>query len=649
LSTASLAQINIYPIKSSAGIQLSSSWVDAFGLSFDRRFVLTDDNGQFITARTDHKLCLIQASLTPTGLKLSAPNMPVLSIDYQTFSRSYQEVIVWKDTINAQHCQATYDMWFSDYLDKSCQLLYFGSESERFVKNSANQVAFADGYPLMLLSENSLVELNANANQIEDFSMARFRPNLVVSGCDAFEEDSWAGIKIGEIEFEITKPCTRCIFTTVDPLTGKKHPQIEPLTTLSSFRKIAKGDVLFGQNLVPLNQGQIKVNDPVIILKKKARPIFVNNQITAATAENIQVSKNASKSETFSLRCKNIVDETHDVKTFHFEYDCLEHEKQVIGYLPGQHLPIKLDIANKSVSAVYTLSSTPTREHDICITVKRIEGGKVSNHLHDNFHVGDTLQALLPAGNFHLAEKSTDIPKKILLLSAGSGVTPMLSMLRSMADQKIKNDIVFFHSAKSEIDLIAAEEVSTLAKQHGKCQIHYTLTRSAKPQWTDYQGHISKEMLANIANLTEREVYVCGPESFREAMKTMLLALGLPVENYHFESFGLRKKVVVPETPSTESDNKSTTDNKNINILFDSWDKSHKGNTNETILEQGEEAGLILPYSCRAGMCGNCKVKLESGEVDQLSDDGLDDQDKGSGYILACSCIPKTDIVITQV
>ena len=238
LSTIKLAQINIYPIKSTAGIQLSSSWIDEYGLSFDRRFVLCADNGQFITARTAHKLCLIQASLTATGLKLIAPNMPVLSIDYQTFSRSYQNITVWKDTISAQHCQATYDMWFSEYLNQSCQLLYFGKNSQRYVKNKTNQVAFADGYPLLLISESSLKDLNHKCPDTEALTMARFRPNLVISGCDAFAEDSWGHIRIGEVEFELTKPCSRCIFTTVDPLTSEKHKTMEPLTTLKTYRQV---------------------------------------------------------------------------------------------------------------------------------------------------------------------------------------------------------------------------------------------------------------------------------------------------------------------------------------------------------------------------------------------------------------------------
>ena len=668
MSTINLAQINIYPIKSSAGIQLSTSWVDEYGLSSDRRFVITDNKGQFISARTEPKLCLIQANITATGLMLTAPNMPVLSINYRTFSQSYQNVSVWKDTISAQHCQANYDFWFSDYLNKPCQLLYFGDESKRLVKNKTSQVAFADGYPLLLISENSLADLNQRSGI--SFEMSRFRPNVVVAGCQAFAEDTWQRIRIGEVEFELTKPCSRCILTTVDPLTGEKHPNLEPLKSLKSYRKIASGDVMFGQNLVPLNQGQIKANDPIIVMGYKEPPLFISvtadkDSVKSTVTEPCESSIKYPKQ--FPLQCKQIINETPDVKTFIFKNELPDTFSQQAGinkitYLAGQHLPIILNINNKNVSGVYTLSSSPTRPEMLSITVKRIPGGRVSIYLHDHFKVGDVLQAKPPAGNFHQPKSNelnkSDNSNKVLLLSAGSGITPMLAMLKAMADQAIDNDVVFFHSAKSERDLIALNEISALAKQHGNCQILYTLTRRASPQWQDYQGHISGQMLKNIPDLVQREVYVCGPEGFRNSAKKLLLAQGLPEEQYHFESFGYRK---APDSNSESHSENHSADNKDenasveqavtnkkVSIVFESWGKKYQGNNQKSLLEQGEDAGLILNYSCRAGMCGSCIVKLKSGQVKQLADDGLTDDEKKEGYILACSSIPQSDVVISK-
>lgn len=377
-----VSEITVYPIKSAGGIHLSQTWVDELGLSFDRRFVITKPNGEFITARTHHHLCLIQCVITPTGLKLVAPGMPVLSIHYDDFQEHYERVNVWNDTIDAQHCNERYDTWLSQYLNESCKLMYFGKHSSRPVKDSTSEVSFADGYPLLLTSEASLNDLNARS--YHKTTMSQFRPNLVVSGCQPYEEDTWSRIRIGEVEFDVVKPCTRCIFTTINPSTAEKHPKQEPLHSLKKYRQLAGGDVCFGQNIIPLNQGKISVLDSVEVIAKQSPPTFIN---------------------------------------------------------------------------------------------------KRSSQL--------------------------------------------------------------------------------------------------KPKEPD-------------------------------------------------------------NSPQT------TQENANVNILFDSWDKYVPGNSQETILEQGEAAGLILPYSCRGGMCGRCKVKLNSGDVRQLATDGLSPQEQDEGYILACSSIPQSDVVISK-
>ncbi|WP_448213214.1 MOSC N-terminal beta barrel domain-containing protein [Colwellia sp. MEBiC06753] len=634
MTAVQLQQISIYPIKSTAGINLSSSWVERIGLPYDRRFVLSDANGQFITARTLPKLCLIQANLTPHGLMLTAPDMPLLEIRYDQCTSDYQAVTVWQDQILAQRCHATVDLWFSQFVGKTCQLLFFGEQSSRQVKNSTAPLAFADGYPLLLISQSSLDNLNSRL--ASPVSMRQFRPNLVVSGCDAFAEDSWRHIRIGEVEFELTKPCSRCIFTTVNPDTGDKHHQQQPLATLKEYRQVEKGDVMFGQNLVPLNKGQVRLGDTVTIIDTQSPPSFIASKKTAKNATNKLTKKKSSNATTqdIELVCTHIYQETHDVKTFVFTSE----QAELPHYIAGQHLPFKLTIGGKQVNAIYTLSSSPTRPETISITVKRVENGKVSNFLHDHFKVGDKISAKPPAGKFNL---ETIQQNKVLLLSAGSGITPMLSMLKAFTDQHIDKNIVFFHSARSERDLIAFDEINALARQHGNCTVSYTLTQRALPQWQDYQGQLTSKMLGNIPDLIKRDVMVCGPEGFRESAKQKLLALGLPESQFHFESFGKAKTSTKPQPPTKQLP-------ENVNILFDSWDKFVEGNTKDTILEQGEAAGLIMPYSCRGGMCGSCKVKLESGEVKVMADDGLLPSEKEQGYILACSCVPESDIVITK-
>ena len=625
MENSRLQSICIYPIKSTAGISISSSWVDNIGLPFDRRYVVSDSNGQFVTARTCPKLCLIKANITEIGLVLTAPDMPLLVVENKTKQQHYQPVTVWGDNIQGQPCHANVDQWFSQYLNKPVQLLYFGEQSSRQVSKSTNPLAFADGYPLLLISQASLDDLNSRLKQ--PVSMSQFRPNLVVNSCPPFAEDGWRHIRIGEVEFEVSKPCARCVFTTVNPETAEKHSQLEPLATLKAYRQVESGDVMFGQNLIPLNNGQVNVGDSVTVIEKQQSISFL-----PATRRSKPKTKASSvtQPEQQQLTCVKIIDETHDVKTFVFK------PSQPTHYIAGQHLPFSLLINGEKTSAIYTLSSSPTRANFLSITVKRVTGGKVSNYLHDSFNVGNTIEAKPPAGNFHLEQINGD---KLLMLSAGSGITPMLSMLKAMVDNGLDNDLYFMHSARSAKDLIAKDEISSLARQHGNCRISYTLTQQTKPNWQGHQGRLNKSMLETIPDIAERHVLACGPQPFRESAQQLLLSLGVPAERFHYESFGVRKKTAEPASQPKPQ---------NLTILFDSWDKLVKGNNQQSLLEQGEHAGLILPYSCRGGMCGSCKVKLVSGEVKQLADDGLMDSEKSEGYVLACSCVPQSDVVISS-
>ncbi|MDO6486507.1 YcbX family protein [Colwellia sp. 6_MG-2023] len=284
-----VSSIHIYPIKSTAGISLPNSKVEELGLAFDRRFIVCDPSGQFITARTEPKLCLVQTTMTEQGVALSAPNMEMLTLSYQEFTDQYHNVMVWGDEVNGQFCSQKANNWFSDYLQRPCELLYFGKNSHRERKpntDNARKIAFADGYPILLISKASLNDLNkrllANSsnNSPQDISMAQFRPNIVVDDCLPFAEDSWQHIRIGEVEFKVSKPCERCIFTTVNPSNGEKHPQQQPLKMLKSFRQDHNGEVLFGQNLIALNKGTISQGDTLTVLNTQKPPTFISPQAT---------------------------------------------------------------------------------------------------------------------------------------------------------------------------------------------------------------------------------------------------------------------------------------------------------------------------------------------------------------------------------
>ncbi len=263
-----LSQLTLYPIKSTAGIKLDRALLRHSGLAFDRRFVVSDSKGKFITARTHPRLLTVHSALSPEGLWLTAPDQPALLIEYAALQSEYGSVSVWGDIIQAQRSPAQYNLWFSELLGLECELLFFGDQSQRQVSTHPEQpVGFADGYPLLLISEASLNDLNNRCST--PVAMDQMRPNLVVSGCDAYAEDSWKRIRIGTLELELVSPCSRCVLTTVDPVTATRHPLKEPFSILKKYRRGSDGQVYFGQNLIALNEGTLSLNDPVEILETR--------------------------------------------------------------------------------------------------------------------------------------------------------------------------------------------------------------------------------------------------------------------------------------------------------------------------------------------------------------------------------------------
>jgi len=362
-----------------------------------------------------------------------------------------------------------------------------------------------------------------------------------------------------------------------------------------------------------------------------------------------------STKQTFEIICQKIQTETHDVKTFIFTYP-QSQSARAFSYQAGQHINFTLNIAGKEHHCCYTLSSSPTKYDFISITIKRIPGGLISNYFHDHFQVGQSIVAKNASGTFYLPEPS--LPK-ILLLSAGSGITPMLSMLRFMVEKQCKNQVIFLHSAHSETDLIARSEIDHLARKHGRCKVVYTLTQTITSRWQGFQGRITEQMFRGIPQLTSYHVFTCGPKLFRQTAQQIFKALSLPRNHYHFGSFGERNNLRQNDILETiESTNKMTApipktsqvnqQKKKVSLHFSRWNKTYQGNTQESLLEQGENAGLILPSSCRGGSCGSCKAKLISGEVKQSSTDGLSADEQQQGYILLCSSHALTDVELSH-
>lgn len=259
-----LTQINIYPVKSLAGISLLSSPLDAMGLRYDRRWMLVTPAGKFITQRTHPQMVLIQPQLNDGALILSRQGMQDHHVPAVSSDSASTEVEIWNDRVKALHISKHTDAWLTQAIDAPCRLVYIADDEVRLCDplyaNEGDRTGFADGFPLLLISQASLDDLNARLQQ--PLPMKRFRPNLVVSGCDPYAEDEWQRIRIGEVTLRVVKPCSRCVITTVDPATGIKGPG-EPLRTLAGYRLRDK-QVYFGQNLIHQQQGILSVNQEVV-------------------------------------------------------------------------------------------------------------------------------------------------------------------------------------------------------------------------------------------------------------------------------------------------------------------------------------------------------------------------------------------------
>ncbi len=261
-----LSALNIYPVKSMRGIALPAAELDALGLRHDRRWMVVDEQGQFLTGRQLPRLLLIQPALSPAGaLTLVFPDGTRLAVPPAAPDAPRLPVQVWRDTVEALAVDADVDAALSEFLGRPCRLVSFAEDVVRPVDpdyaRPGDRTGFADGFPLLLISEASLADLNTRL--LVPLPMARFRPNLVVSGCAPYAEDDWREIRIGDIPFELVKPCSRCVMTTTNPDTGAREGQ-EPLRTLATYRRCGN-KVYFGQNVVHRGRGLLRVGDAVTV------------------------------------------------------------------------------------------------------------------------------------------------------------------------------------------------------------------------------------------------------------------------------------------------------------------------------------------------------------------------------------------------
>ena len=261
-STLVLQEIYLYPIKSLGGISVSQALVEERGFRYDRRWMLVDKKGDFVTQRQHPQLALLQVALSETQLEVFSKRDPSqrVAFDLDLVSDQELQVSIWGDQVLARVVSAELSLWFSGFLQMELDLVVMPESSHRKMDPryavQEESVSFADGMLYVMIGQASLDDLNGRLS--DPVGMDRFRPNLVFSGGEAYVEDQFKQLQIGEVEFQVVKPCARCVMITVNQQTGEKGK--EPLATLATYRTV-NNKVYFGQNAVALAPGMVRVGD----------------------------------------------------------------------------------------------------------------------------------------------------------------------------------------------------------------------------------------------------------------------------------------------------------------------------------------------------------------------------------------------------
>lgn len=332
------------------------------------------------------------------------------------------------------------------------------------------------------------------------------------------------------------------------------------------------------------------------------------------------------------LTCVRIDQITHDVKSFTFA------PPQPLRYQAGQYVTLTVDVAGRPVERCYTISSPPTRPDALTITVKRVPDGPVSNWLHDRVTVGDRIGVRGPLGRFSTASHPAS---RYLFLSAGSGITPLMSMTREIHDRAEPADVVFVHNARTPRDIVFRHELDSLAMRSNLTVAAVCEDDAPDEIWDGPRGRLTLSLLLRLApDLHEREVFTCGPPAYMRAVDELLRAAGVSPARCHQESFTISSPTREATAPVADQA-----------VPGYSVELRRSGRTVEcdgatTILDAVSRAGVVVPSSCGEGVCGTCKSTLLDGRVDMQHAGGIRPREIAEDKILLCCSKPLDDLVI---
>ncbi|WP_235399232.1 FAD-binding oxidoreductase [Sphingomonas sp. SRS2] len=353
------------------------------------------------------------------------------------------------------------------------------------------------------------------------------------------------------------------------------------------------------------------------------------------------------------LRIKAIFDETPNVKTFRL----MEANQGSIPFtfLPGQYATVTSEIEGQKVRRSYTISSSPTQRDYVELTIKREQYGLESRHLHDHADIGDLLEVSAPAGRFFFTGKEAE---GIVLIAGGVGITPMMSVLRSLTDRSYEHDIYLLYGVNTPADLIFKEECDYLARRHTRLHVAYIVSKADGTDWAGPVGYMTADFItASVPNITRRRVHLCGPPPMMEAVKAALGQLQLPPDQIKTEEFApptggpvadteptIPAAEDIPASPPVQS--APTFPSAHATVAFSKSGKTGSITPDQSVLEAAEAIGVVIDYECRAGTCGRCKIPMRQGQVTMEVEDALAADEKAGGIILACQAKSAGDLVV---
>jgi ring-1,2-phenylacetyl-CoA epoxidase subunit PaaE len=354
-------------------------------------------------------------------------------------------------------------------------------------------------------------------------------------------------------------------------------------------------------------------------------------------------------SKYYFLKVKEIERETPDAVTIHFWHPLNE----VVSYKPGQFITLILQINGEKVRRSYSMSSSPYTDVALAVSVKAVPGGLMSNYLNEQVKVGDVIEAMEPMGHF-TTEPNADKARTVVLIGAGSGVTPLISIAKSVLMVEGDSNVIFVLGNRNEESILFKDKLDALNVKYGaRLNVVHTLSQPSD-SWAGESGRLNRTHILKIIehfpsiSLKEADFFVCGPDGMMDEAFEALELLGISKQQIHKESFATANSLKAQGEVMVQEDD-GTLKAREITVLYEGSEFKLKVEPHQSILEAALEQDIDLPYSCQAGMCTACLGRCVSGKIHLDEEDALSGAEKEAGFILTCVAHPMSDDVVVEV